>query len=218
MSDLVKNHGVTKLLHIYLLISILSLMAIVTIIPSPNYQLNMQKEVKMLATLVDVGAWQDVTNNVTAHYQQWYVNSGFHKAVNDTFLPSGDYKIRKIVEKYKGEVLLERAANNIHLMAYQICYRVYLLQYWMILLIPTFIALTYDGFVQRRIRMYEPQQISIKGSRLWTRSMVYIFILTFAYLIIPNWFGPIAASLPLAMLLLFCVAVRYVIANYMKVA
>ena len=115
--------------------------------------------------------------------------------------------------------MLSRVVNNLHILAYQMTYRITILSFWFLLLIPYFIAVIYDGYTQRCIRMYEPKQISIKGSRLWTRSIVYIIVLAFSYLVIPNFLGvTFAAWFPFVMLMLVGYAAKKTIENFMKVA
>lgn len=218
MSELVKEHGVTKLLNLYILISAIVFLSLITLVPSPEYQLHMRKEVKSLASLLNTKSWEDITNNVGMYYQKYYIASGLQDDINTALLPHGEYKTKAIIDKFKLNPYLNRAANNLHIMAYQIVYRCYIMMYWLWVLVPTLLALVYDGMMRRKIRQYEPEQISIKGSRFWTRGMVYLFIISFSYLVVPNWFGPISAAFPLIVLVAFGLAVRFAIQNYMKVA
>lgn len=218
MSELIKDHGVTKLLTLMLLIFTVSLFIILTMVPSSIFQREMEVEVKSLSTLMTESRWVEVTLQVERSYRQSYIDSGLQKMVEDTLLPKGNFKIKELVEKYKGDFVLQRVVNNIHIMSYQMVYRMTMMKYWIWVMVPLFFALIYDGYMIRKIRMYEPKQISIKSSRIWTRSIVYIIVFTFCYMLIPNILGQKAPWFPVLMLILTGVAFKNIIQNYMKVA
>ncbi|MBW0298745.1 DUF4400 domain-containing protein [Shewanella bicestrii] len=218
MSELIKDHGVTKLLTLMLLIFTVSLFIILTMVPSSIFQREMEVEVKSLSALMTESRWLEVTLQVERSYRQSYIDSGLQKMVEDTLLPKGNFKIKELVEKYKGDFILQRVVNNIHIMSYQMVYRMTMMKYWIWVMVPLFFALIYDGYMIRKIRMYEPKQISIKSSRIWTRSIVYIIVFTFCYMLIPNILGQKAPWFPVLMLILTGVAFKNIIQNYMKVA
>ncbi|MCU7962061.1 MULTISPECIES: DUF4400 domain-containing protein [unclassified Shewanella] len=218
MSELIKDHGVTKLLTLMLLIFTVSLFIILTMVPSSIFQREMEVEVKSLSSLMTESRWLEVTLQVERSYRQSYIDSGLQKMVEDTLLPKGNFKIKELVEKYKGDFVLQRVVNNIHIMSYQMVYRMTMMKYWIWVMVPLFFALIYDGYMIRKIRMYEPKQISIKSSRIWTRSIVYIIVFTFCYMLIPNILGQKAPWFPVLMLILTGVAFKNIIQNYMKVA
>lgn len=219
MSELLHEHGLSKLFSLLLLIFSMSLAVILIIVPSASFQREVESEVKSLALLVDLPQWMEVTNKVTMRYSEHYIQSGIQDGVSDALLPKSSYKIKEIVAKYKGDFILSRVVNNLHILAYQMTYRITILGFWVFLLLPYFIAVIHDGYIERRIKMYEPKQISIKGSRIWTRSIVYIVILVFSYLVIPNFMGvTVAAWFPLIMLMATGYAIKKTISNYMKVA
>lgn len=218
MSELIKDHGVTKLLTLMLLIFTVSLFIILTMVPSSIFQREMEVEVKSLSTLMTESRWVEVTLQVERSYRQSYIDSGLQKMVEDTLLPKGNFKIKELVEKFKGDFFLQRVVNNIHIMSYQMVYRMTMMKYWIWVMVPLFFALIYDGYMIRKIRMYEPKQISIKSSRIWTRSIVYIIVFTFCYMLIPNILGQKAPWFPVLMLILTGVAFKNIIQNYMKVA
>lgn len=218
MSELIKDHGVTKLLTLMLLIFTVSLFIILTMVPSSIFQREMEVEVKSLSTLMTESRWVEITLQVERSYRQSYIDSGLQKMVEDTLLPKGNFKIKELVEKYKGDFVLQRVVNNIHIMSYQMVYRMTMMKYWIWVMVPLFFALIYDGYMIRKIRMYEPKQISIKSSRIWTRSIVYIIVFTFCYMLIPNILGQKAPWFPVLMLILTGVAFKNIIQNYMKVA
>lgn len=218
MSELIKDHGVTKLLTLMLLIFTVSLFIILTMVPSSIFQREMEIEVKSLSTLMTESRWVEVTLQVERSYRQSYIDSGLQKMVEDTLLPKGNFKIKELMEKFKGDFVLQRVVNNIHIMSYQMVYRMTMMKYWIWVMVPLFFALIYDGYMIRKIRMYEPKQISIKSSRIWTRSIVYIIVFTFCYMLIPNILGQKAPWFPVLMLILTGVAFKNIIQNYMKVA
>ncbi|MCU8013832.1 DUF4400 domain-containing protein [Shewanella sp. SM74] len=218
MSELIKDHGVTKLLTLMLLIFTVSLFIILTMVPSSIFQREMEVEVKSLSSLMTESRWLEVTLQVERSYRQSYIDSGLQKMVEDNLLPKGNFKIKELVEKYKGDFVLQRVVNNIHIMSYQMVYRMTMMKYWIWVMVPLFFALIYDGYMIRKIRMYEPKQISIKSSRIWTRSIVYIIVFTFCYMLIPNILGQKAPWFPVLMLILTGVAFKNIIQNYMKVA
>ncbi|MCU8005870.1 DUF4400 domain-containing protein [Shewanella sp. SM96] len=218
MSELIKDHGVTKLLTLMLLIFTVSLFIILTMVPSSIFQREMEVEVKSLSTLMTESRWVEVTLQVERSYRQSYIDSGLQKMVEDTLLPKGNFKIKELMEKFKGDFVLQRVVNNIHIMSYQMVYRMTMMKYWIWVMVPLFFALIYDGYMIRKIRMYEPKQISIKSSRIWTRSIVYIIVFTFCYMLIPNILGQKAPWFPVLMLILTGVAFKNIIQNYMKVA
>lgn len=218
MSELIKDHGVTKLLSLMLLIFTLSLLVILTMVPSSIFQREMETEVKSLSSLMNESRWLELTFQVEQSYRQSYINSGLQAQVEETLLPKSNYKTKELVMKFKGDFVLQRVVNNIHIMSYQMIYRITMMKYWILVMVPFFIALIYDGCMARKIRMYEPKQVSIKGSRLWTRSIVYILVFTFCYLLIPNILGQKAPWFPVFMLMLTGIALKNIIQNYMKVA
>lgn len=218
MSELIKDHGVTKLLTLMLLIFTVSLFIILTMVPSSIFQREMEVEVKSLSSLMTESRWLEVTLQVERSYRQSYIDSGLQKMVEDTLLPKGNFKIKELMEKFKGDFVLQRVVNNIHIMSYQMVYRMTMMKYWIWVMVPLFFALIYDGYMIRKIRMYEPKQISIKSSRIWTRSIVYIIVFTFCYMLIPNILGQKAPWFPVLMLILTGVAFKNIIQNYMKVA
>jgi len=178
----------------------------------------METEVKSLSVLISETQWLALTHEVESTYTQSYIRSGIQQAVEDALLPSSDYKIKKIIDNFKGEFILNRVVNNIHILSYQMVYRLSMMKFWIWIMLPFFFALIYDGYMVRKIRMYEPRQISIKGSRIWTRSIVYMLVFTFCYLLIPNFLGQKAPWYPVLMLLLTGLALRNTISNFMKVA
>ncbi|SUJ10129.1 DUF4400 domain-containing protein [Shewanella morhuae] len=218
MSELIKDHGVTKLLSLMLLIFTLSLLVILTMVPSSIFQREMETEVKSLSSLMNETRWLELTFQVEQSYRQSYIDSGFQAQVEDALLPKSNYKIKELVTKFKGDFVLLRVVNNIHIMSYQMIYRITMMKYWIWVMVPFFLALIYDGCMMRKIRMYEPKQVSIKGSRLSTRSIVYILVFTFCYLLIPNILGQKAPWFPVFMLMLTGIALKNIIQNYMKVA
>lgn len=218
MSELIKDHGVSKLLSLFLLIFTVSILVILTAMPSSLFQKEMETEVKALSVLISENRWLVLTHEVESNYTQSYVRSGLHQAVEDALLPSSDYKIKKIIDNFKGEFILNRVVNNLHILSYQMVYRLSMMKFWVWIMLPFFFALIYDGYMVRKIRMYEPRQISIKGSRIWTRSIVYMLVFTFCYLLIPNFLGQKAPWYPVLMLLLTGLALRNTISNFMKVA
>ncbi|MBB1438448.1 DUF4400 domain-containing protein [Shewanella sp. SG41-4] len=218
MSELIKDHGVSKLLSLFLLIFTVSILVILTAMPSSLFQKEMETEVKALSVLISENQWLVLTHEVESNYTQSYVRSGLHQAVEDALLPSSDYKIKKIIDNFKGEFILNRVVNNLHILSYQMVYRLSMMKFWVWIMLPFFFALIYDGYMVRKIRMYEPRQISIKGSRIWTRSIVYMLVFTFCYLLIPNFLGQKAPWYPVLMLLLTGLALRNTISNFMKVA
>jgi len=218
MSELIKDHGVSKLLSLFLLIFTVSILVILTAMPSSLFQKEMETEVKSLSVLISETQWLALTHEVESTYTQSYIRSGIQQAVEDALLPSSDYKIKKIIDNFKGEFILNRVVNNIHILSYQMVYRLSMMKFWIWIMLPFFFALIYDGYMVRKIRMYEPRQISIKGSRIWTRSIVYMLVFTFCYLLIPNFLGQKAPWYPVLMLLLTGLALRNTISNFMKVA
>ncbi|GIU41068.1 hypothetical protein TUM3794_20640 [Shewanella colwelliana] len=218
MAELVKEHGATKLFGVLLLIFTISLIVVLALVPSNKFQQQMETEVKALSLLLNDTRWGEVTNNVSLNYYKYYENSGLREKVDLTLTPKGDYKLKQIVKNYKGESVLQRAATNIHIMSYQIIYRVTVIQYWIWLMLPLLFAMIYEGYTARKIRLYEPEQISIKGSRLWTRSIVYLILISFTYLVLPNLLGQYAPWYPVATLFLTGYAIRNTVKNYMKVA
>ncbi|MGI2039703.1 DUF4400 domain-containing protein [Shewanella frigidimarina] len=218
MSELIRDHGISKLLSLFLLIFTVSILVILTSVPSQIFQREMETEVKSLSSLINENQWLDLTLQVKNIYTNNYINNGVQEAIEDALLPKGNYKVKEIVEKFKGDFILERVVNNIHILSYQMVYRVSMMKYWIWVMLPLFIALIYDGYMIRKIRMYEPRQISIKGSRIWTRSIVYMLVFTFCYLLIPNFLGQKAPWYPVVMLMLTALACRNTISNYMKVA
>jgi hypothetical protein len=218
MSELIKDNGVAKLLSLFLLIFTFSAMIILTMVPSKIFQREMETEVKSLSTLINETQWLDLTIKVENAYRMNYIGNGTQHAIEDALLPKGSYKVKEIIAKYKGDFILERVVNNIHILSYQMVYRVFVLKYWLWIMMPFFIALIYDGYMVRKIRMYEPKQISIKASRIWTRTIVYMLVFTFCYLLLPNFLGQKAPWFPVLMLGLTGFACRNTISNYMKVA
>jgi hypothetical protein len=186
--------------------------------PSNIFQREMETEVKSLSSLIDETQWLELTLKVETIYRDNYINSGVQRAIEDALLPKGNYKVKEIIEKFHGDFILERVVNNIHILSYQMIYRVSMMKYWMWIMTPFFIALIYDGYMVRKIRKYEPRQISIKGSRIWTRSIVYMLVFTFCYLLIPNILGQRAPWYPVVMLMLTGLAFRNTISNFMKIA
>jgi hypothetical protein len=218
MSELIKDHGVSKLLSLFLLIFTVTVLVILTAMPSNIFQREMETEVKSLSSLIDETQWLELTLKVETIYRDNYINSGVQRAIEDALLPKGNYKVKEIIEKFHGDFILERVVNNIHILSYQMIYRVSMMKYWMWIMTPFFIALIYDGYMVRKIRKYEPRQISIKGSRIWTRSIVYMLVFTFCYLLIPNILGQRAPWYPVVMLMLTGLAFRNTISNFMKIA
>ncbi|GGP59100.1 hypothetical protein GCM10009347_26900 [Shewanella algicola] len=218
MSELIKDHGVSKLLSLFLLIFTVSVILILTLMPSQVFQREMETEVKSLSSLINETQWLNLTYEVQRIYTNAYVKGGIQQSVEDSLLPKSDYKIKEIVSKFKGEFILNRVVNNIHILSYQMVYRVSMMKFWIWVMLPFFFALIYDGYMVRKIRMYEPRQISIKGSRIWTRSIVYMLVFTFCYLLIPNFLGQKAPWYPVLMLCLTGLAFRNTISNFMKVA
>ncbi|AYV11429.1 DUF4400 domain-containing protein [Shewanella algae] len=218
MAELVKEHGATKLLGVILLIFTLSLIVVLAFVPSNTFQQQMETEVKSLSLLLNNTRWSYVTNDVSVNYFKYYENSGLREKVDQTLTPKGDYKLKQIVQNYKGETVLKRAATNIHIMTYQIIYRITVIQFWLWMMLPMLFAMIYEGYTARQIRLYEPEQISIKGSRFWTRSLVYLVIITFTYLVLPNLLGQYAPWYPVATLFLTGYAIRNTVKNYMKIA
>lgn len=219
MSELIYEHGLTKLISSIVLICTISLAVVLTAIPSSVFQHEVENEVKSLSKLINITRWVELTSEVNSRYSEKYIESGAQDTVEKALLPSGNYKTREIIAIFKGDFVLNRVVNNLHILAYQMTFRITILGFWLLMLSPYFVAVIFDGYTQRRIRMYVPEQISIKGSRLWTRSIVYIFILSFSYLIVPNFLGmTLAAWFPLIMLMLVGYATKKTIENYMKVA
>ncbi len=219
MSELIQQHGVYKLISLLAIIFSASLILILTTVPSSQFQRDVESEVKALSLLIDLDQWVDITQQVQRTYSEKYIDNGVQNFVSTALLPKGDHQTKQIIEEFKGEFILNRVTNNIHILAYQLTYRIIILTFWCFILLPYFFALIYDGYTQRRIRLYQPKQISIKGSRIWTRSIVYLIILSFSYLVIPNFFDiRFAALVPLAMLMLAGYASKKIIEHYMKVA
>jgi hypothetical protein len=162
MSELIKDHGVSKLLSLFLLIFTVTVLVILTAMPSNIFQREMETEVKSLSSLIDETQWLELTLKVETIYRDNYINSGVQRAIEDALLPKGNYKVKEIIEKFHGDFILERVVNNIHILSYQMIYRVSMMKYWMWIMTPFFIALIYDGYMVRKIRKYEPRQISIK--------------------------------------------------------
>ena len=217
MSDNKNQNAVSKLVFTFVFIFTASLLIVVFYIPSSTYQRDMEKEVKSISKLVTTEQWYEITEETKRRYQSAYVDSGIHGQVKSTLTPKGDYKIKKVLEKKALKDLLEQAINNITIMAYQISYRTTIFVYWFYLLIPFFIAVLYDGYTKRQIRMYEPDQISIKASSFWNKSMFYLFALAFIYLVLPNIIGEYIAWLPLAALGLVALGLKSIIQNFMKI-
>lgn len=218
MSELIKDHGATKLLSLMLFIFVISLAAVLTMVPSNEFQRGMETEVKSLSTLISKSKWLNLTLEIERAYLNNYVNNGVKSVVEDSLLPKGNYKTKEIISAFKGDFILQRVVNNIHIMMYQMFYRLSILKYWVWVMAPFFVAIIYDGLMIRRIRMYEPKQISIKASRIWTRSIVYILVITFSYMLLPNFLGQQAPWFPIVMLFITGVALKNTIKNFMKVA
>lgn len=218
MSDVVKQHSVTKALSVLVFIFTLGLIYAIIFLPSNKYRHNMETEVKAFSSLVSSDKWKAITSETTKRFSTYYAENGIRHLLYDSLLPDNDYKLKSIIEKPAFHSIIARVLNNVDILVYQICYRFQIFKYWLLLLIPLFVALIYDGKIARDIKLYEPRQVSIKAARLWTRSIAYLLVFSFSYLMVPNFIGQYAAWYPLITLGIAALAIRQTISNFIKVA
>ncbi|MDA0152474.1 DUF4400 domain-containing protein [Vibrio sp. Makdt] len=71
------------------------------------------------------------------------------------------------------------------LMLYQVFFRLSLLQYWGITILPFVAAVIYEGYNIRKIKMYEFKQASAVKQQIWLRSFFFFGFMLNLYMLLP---------------------------------
>lgn len=80
---------------------------------------------------------------------------------------------------------LDSLGEKTLLMLYQIFFRLSLLQYWGITILPFVIAVIMEGYWVRKIKMYEFEQASAVKQQIWLRSFFFLGFMLNLYMLLP---------------------------------
>lgn len=75
--------------------------------------------------------------------------------------------------------------QKVLIMVYQMFYRLCLLQYWAITMMPIVLAMLIEGSLSRKIKMYEFKQSSAVKQQLWMRGIVFFVFMINIYMLLP---------------------------------
>ncbi|AZL83385.1 DUF4400 domain-containing protein (plasmid) [Aliivibrio salmonicida] len=101
------------------------------------------------------------------------------------------------------------------LMTYQAAYRISLLQYWLIALMPAFLAIVYDGVNTWRIKKYEFGNTSDKRQKAWMQLIGFCMFFLNLYFIMP-FSGGFGALLPPTLMIIIIILIRNAITHVTK--
>lgn len=101
------------------------------------------------------------------------------------------------------------------LMIYQACFRLAMLGYWALVILPFGCALLYEGITERRIKMFEFKSNSVKKQKIWSMGFALGFILMNVYLIVPyaQWLG---MYFPVISLLFLMIVFKNIVSHVTK--
>ncbi|MUJ20386.1 DUF4400 domain-containing protein [Aliivibrio fischeri] len=101
------------------------------------------------------------------------------------------------------------------LMIYQAAYRISLLQYWVIVLMPAFLAIVYDGYNTWETKKYEFGLTSEKRQKAWMQLIGFCVFFLNLYFITP-FSGGFGALLPPTLMVIIVVLIRNAITHITK--
>lgn len=79
----------------------------------------------------------------------------------------------------------EDMGNKLMMLIYQMFFRLSLMQYWALTLLPLSLAMIFEGLMRRRIKMFEFSHASSIRRELWTRIAGFFMFFLNIYMLLP---------------------------------
>jgi len=193
----------------------LSLMLVaLTMLLNNNDAYKRSLENELLTTKSSVGndSWEVINSRATRRHKENFYDNGVFETITNTFLSErDDYITRNIKES---DDLQLRFVNNIQVMAYQMFFRITMMEYWLALLSPLCLCIILSGYYSWKRKQYQVGGASAGVGRLWIRAIWLLFIGLVAMLIIPPYIVSLSVYTPVVFLLMASTA----ISNYISSA
>lgn len=154
-----------------------------------TYAFNLNSEIKETMSFVGEKEGNKIVNRSKLYYQ-----------LAEKYLPEKTVESHSYVEERTSNwkqvrwasAALSDLGDKLKLLLYQCLFRWSLMQYWALTLAPIVVAMIYEGYKVREIKMYEFGMSSGKRQVIWLNGFAFILFMMNLYMFLPysSNFGP----------------------------
>ena len=172
-----------------LLLVAVSLVYVLGFLDLNSYAVTLNNEIKENVGFVGESEGNEIVSRAQLYFQlsQQYVPQSEVDSQSDIEHSISDNKQFKWAkEKFAA------MGDKLNLLLYQCLFRLSLMQYWSLTLLPIVFAMFYEGYKTREIKMYEFGMTSGKRQMIWLKLMAFFVFMMNLYLILrySSNFGP----------------------------
>lgn len=213
----------TRLNLIFMLYSIMFLgVFMLMIVRSPDsVRAGIEAELKYAMVTMGTTEQYELEKMTKGRFQHWFYDSGFYPTLYNAIAPQRQKEgIEEWQKKssfgFMSEGWIWRLLENFQLYAYQVTHRITLMEFWMLTMLPTMIAIVLTGHYHWKIRQYQLASASTTHVRLWLKALWIVLFLFSIYLITPNIFGFYTIYAPPILLTLVALSMSFIMSNFSK--
>lgn len=154
-------------------------------------------------------------------FQGWVHDSGFYNIIYQAIAPKDDSVGLRVVQQsershFFHEGWIWRLLENLQLFSYQIIHRLTLMEFWLLTMLPSVVAITMTGYYNWKIKKYQLAGHSTRQVRIWLKSLWIILMVFSVYLITPNIFGTYTIYAPPLLMIMVALSLSLILSNFGK--
>lgn len=216
MSTVIASDKISRLSVITIIfsISILAISLMVITMDTTDLKTNVQKELVATKSSLSSSAWSLIESKTKRRYQTHFYDSGVFDFIHRKLTPKeGDLLTR--YESRDDDFLL-KTVNNLQILAYQIFFRMSVLEYWLALLVPLAVCIISSGYFTWRKKLYRLGGVSTGRGRIWLKVAWLLLISLITLLFTPTYLASITVYFPAILIIVSAVAISNYISNFAK--
>lgn len=212
------NVSRTYIVHIILSLSLLVSAVFMMLQDTPDYKRSIQGEMHTVKLSLGDTPWNIVERKTNRRFKEHFYDNGVYEWIYSTFNPNTkDNQKGGVAAVYKeDDMVLYRFIDNSQLFAYQVFFRLSMLEYWAALTLPMGIAMILTGYYTWRRKMYQLGGASTGKGRIYMKVLWFVFISFLSLLFAPSFLASASVYAPAIFVLVASFAVSQYIANFSK--
>jgi hypothetical protein len=200
--------------HVVLSVTVLVMLITMMISESADLQNAIQGEMAQTQKSLGNDSWKIIESRAKIRYKENYFDSGIYDMITKTFIAEkGDILSDVITQE---DEIMPRVIDNMTLFAYQIAFRITVLEYWLVLFLPLSAAFIIHGFFEWKIKLYRMGGSSTGNARIWMKAFWVLFLSFVIVLFLPASFASTTVYSPVILILGTAFAVGRYVANFAK--
>lgn len=195
-------------------LSMLAISIMIITMDTSDLKLNVQKELIATKSSFTNDSWELIESKTRSRYQTYFFDSGVFDFIYGQFSPGkGDLLTRY---ESRDDEFLTKTVNNIQIFAYQIFFRISVLEYWLALLLPLAVCLISSGYFQWRKKLYKLGGASTGRGRLWLKIAWLLLVSFISLLFTPTFVASMTVYFPALLIIVSAVAIGNYISHFAK--